>query len=161
MKKNFKLILLILLLILGTGKFVFAQSITSDELINNAKEYDGKLVTYTGEVIGDVMSRGKFCWVNINDGSNALGFWLSAALAKEIEFTGSYKSRGDVLELVGVFHRACLEHGGDLDVHVQSLRKVAPGRMIKDKWNSDKVRLSLILLGALLIVWILNLLPHK
>ena len=138
-----------------------AQPVSSTELINNAKLYDGKTVIYSGEVIGDVMLRGEFAWVNINDGQNALGVWMSSALVKEIKFTGNYKSRGDILEVEGVFHRACLEHGGDLDIHAQSLRKVGNGRVVKEKLNFDKAILSFILLGALLLIWILTLFKHK
>jgi len=161
MKTNFKLILIILFLIFSLPASSFAQGLSSSELINNAKQYDGKLVTYSGEVIGEVMPRGEFTWVNINDGQNALGVWMSRSLAKEIKFTGNYKSRGDSLEIVGLLHRACLEHGGDLDIHAQSLRKVGNGRIVKEKLNSDKVSLSLILLGALFLIWILTLFKHK
>ena len=163
MKNNFKLTLIALFLIFSSqGKIaVFAQSLSSSELINHAKEYDGKLVVYSGEVIGDVMLRGEFAWVNINDGQNAVGVWMSAALAKEINITGSHKSRGDLLEIVGVFHRACLEHGGDLDIHVRSLLKIANGRMVKENLNFDKVRLIFILFGALSLIWILTLFKHK
>ncbi len=163
MKKNFKLILIILFLVFCPWglKTAFSQSLSSEELIKNAKEYDGKLIVYSGEVIGDVMLRGEFAWVNINDGENALGVWMSAALAKEIKFMGNYKFRGDNLEIVGIFHRACLEHGGDLDIHVQSLRKIGNGRTVKEKLNFDKVSLSLILLGMLFLIWILTLFNHK
>jgi hypothetical protein len=161
MKKNFKLALLILFLVFSSQRFVFSQSLNSSELISNAKEYDNKLIVYSGEVIGDVMPRGEFAWVNINDGENALGAWMSAVLAKEIKFMGNYKSRGDRLEIVGVFHRACFEHGGDLDIHVRSLLKVANGRMVKENLNFDKVSLSLVLLGALFLIWILTLFKHK
>ena len=140
---------------------LFAQSASSTELINNAKQYDGKTVTYSGEVIGDVMLRGNFAWININDGDNALGIWINAGLTKEINFTGTYKSQGDVLEIIGVFHRSCLEHGGDLDIHAQSLRKLAGGRMVNQRLNLDKRNLSLVLLGALLIIWILSLFRKK
>jgi len=161
MKKNFALTLIILFLIFSPQTTAFSQSLSSSELIKNAKQYDGKIVIYSGEVIGDVMLRGEFAWVNINDGQNALGVWMSAALAKEIKFTGNYKSRGDRLEMVGVFHRACLEHGGDLDIHAQSLRKIGNGRIVKEKLNFDKTSLSLILLGALSLIWILTLFKHK
>ena len=161
MKNNFKLILIILFLLLNLSVVVFAQGLSSNELINNAKQYDGKLITYSGEAIGEVMLRGEFAWVNINDGQGALGVWMNAALAKEIKFTGNYKSRGDRLELVGEFHRACVEHGGDLDIHARSLFKIASGRIIKENLNFDKMQLSFILLGALFLIWILTLFKHK
>ncbi|MFA5350435.1 MAG: DNA-binding protein [Candidatus Omnitrophota bacterium] len=163
MKINHKLALTVLFLALISypGPSVFSQGVSSDELIKNAKEYDGKLVTYTGEAIGDVMLRGEFAWVNINDGENALGVWMGAALAKEIKFVGNYKTRGDRLEVVGIFHRACLEHGGDLDIHAQELRKLGNGRVVNQRLNMDKKNLSLILFGALLLIWILTLFRSK
>ncbi|MBU4251708.1 MAG: DNA-binding protein [Candidatus Omnitrophica bacterium] len=145
----------------SSSVLLFAQPVSSSELINNAKQYDGKIVTYSGEVIGDVMLRGEFAWVNINDGKNALGVWMSAALAQEIKFTGNYKARGDRLEIVGVFHHACPEHGGDLDIHGRFLRKIASGRMVKEKLNFDKVSLIFILLGVLFLTWILTLFKRK
>jgi hypothetical protein len=163
MKINFKLALIILSLALMNypSSSVFSQGISSSELIKNAKEYDGKLITYAGEVIGDVMLRGEFAWVNISDGENALGVWMSAPLAKEIKFAGNYKVRGDSLEIVGIFHRACLEHGGDLDIHAQRSRKLGNGRIVNQGLNLDKKNLSLILFGALFLIWILTLFRHK
>ena len=158
MKNNFKLILIILFFILAfSPRYSFSQGINSSELIKNAKQYDGKLVKYSGEVIGDVMARGEFAWVNINDGENALGVWMSTALAGEIGLSGGYKSRGDNIEVVGIFHRACLQHGGDLDIHAQTLRKLGIGRIVTQRLNIDKINLSLILLGALFLIWILTL----
>lgn len=163
MKINYKLTLIILFLTLAVypKAHVFPQGISSSELIKNAKEYDGKLITYSGEVIGEVMLRGDFAWVNINDGDNALGIWMSAPLAKEIKFTGNYKTRGDKLEITGIFNRACLEHGGDLDIHAQRLRRLGEGREINQRLNSDKKNLSLILFGALFLIWILTLFKHR
>jgi hypothetical protein len=163
MKINLRLVLIISLFsILACSRAaVFAQGLSSSELIKNAKAYDNKLITYTGEVIGDVMLRGEFAWVNINDGDIALGVWMSASLAKEIEFVGNYKARGDSLEIAGIFHRACPEHGGDLDIHAQALRKLTNGRIVKQRVNPDKNNLSLALFGALLLIWILSLFRRK
>ena len=163
MKINQKLTLLILLftLVFYPKAFVFSKDISSSELIKNAKEYDGKSITYAGEVIGEVMLRGEFAWVNLSDGNNAMGVWMSAVLAKEINFVGNYRSRGDSLEITGIFHRACLEHGGDLDIHAQSLRKLANGRIINQRLNPDKKNLSLILFGVLLLIWILSLFRRR
>jgi hypothetical protein len=161
MKNNFKYVLIILFWLFNLTATTFAQSLSSQELIKNAKDYDGKLITYSGEVVGDLMRRGGFAWVNIHDGENALGVWVNFALCKEINFTGKYETHGDSLEVVGVFHQACVEHGGDLDIHAQSMRKLGNGRMAKDKLNSDKVNASLILLGIILVVWILTLFKHK
>ncbi|MDD5408824.1 MAG: DNA-binding protein [Candidatus Omnitrophica bacterium] len=163
MKNNSKTFLIILLLMLAVypKAAVFCQSLSSSELIGKAKEYDAKLVTYTGEAIGDIMLRGEFAWVNINDGDNALGVWMNVSLAKEINFTGSYKTRGDRVEVTGIFHRACPEHGGDLDIHAQSLRKLGVGRTVNQRLNLDKKNLSIFLFGALILIWILTLFRRK
>jgi hypothetical protein len=132
----------------------FGQPISSTELINNAKNYDGKVVTFAGEVIGDVMRRGGSAWVNVYDGQNAVGIWIRNSLLKDITYTGSYKSIGDAVEITGTFHRACPEHGGDLDIHALGLRKVASGRLVQDKPNLAKRSLAIIFLGALILIWI-------
>jgi hypothetical protein len=86
---------------------------------------------------------------------------MNAAAAKEIKFTGNYKFRGDLLEIAGVFHRACPEHGGDLDIHAQSVRCIENGRVVKSGVNFGKVSLVLILLGVLFLIWILTLFKRK
>jgi len=140
----------------------FAQPlVSSTQLIDRAGGYDGQVVTYAGEVIGDVMKRGDFAWVNINDGINAVGAWMSISLARHIGYSGSYKNIGDAVEVTGVFRRACPEHGGDLDIHAQSMRKVAPGRFAEPKINIDKRDQVFILLGALAAVWILTMFARK
>jgi len=134
----------------------FAQSLSSTELINNAKQYDGKSVVYEGEVIGDIMARGEYAWINVNDGQNAIGIWIDKRLTRNILYTGSYKSKGDWVEITGSFQRACIQHGGDLDIHAQAIRKLRPGRQILEKLNISKRNLAFILLGVLCLVWILS-----
>lgn len=139
----------------------FAQSISSTELINNAKQYDGKTVVYAGEVIGDVMRRGDFAWININDGKSALGIWINYSLVKDIVYTGSYKSRGDIVEITGIFQRACPQHGGDLDIHAQAIRKMSSGMPTPEELNLKKRNQVILLLGALCLVWILSRSKHR
>jgi hypothetical protein len=139
-------------LIFFCGTVCYAQQISSTELINNAKEYDGKSVVYAGEAIGDVMARGDFVWVNINDGENAIGVWLDKELAREIQFTGSYRAKGDLLEITGVFHRSCIQHGGDMDIHAQEIRKISPGRVVSEELDTGKRNFVFILLVVLCLV---------
>lgn len=139
----------------------FAQSFSSNELINNAKQYDAKVVVYQGELIGDIMLRGEFAWLNISDGNTAIGIWVEKQLLKEISVAGSYKSKGDWVEVVGIFQRVCKEHGGDLDIHAQSLRKIYSGRQLNERLNTAKRDLALTLLVILVIIWILKQLRSK
>ncbi|MGD9014947.1 MAG: DNA-binding protein, partial [Candidatus Omnitrophota bacterium] len=62
----------VLLFVLGILNFnCYAEPVSSTELIENAKSYDGQQVVYEGEVIGEVMHRRDGVWVNINDGDNS------------------------------------------------------------------------------------------
>lgn len=140
---------------------VQAQSISSTELINNAKDYDGKTIAYAGEPIGDIMGRKEYAWINVNDGNNAIGVWINKELTKDILYTGSYKTKGDWIEVRGAFQRACPEHGGDLDIHAQAITKIKTGSIVSEKIDSHKLNLALILLGVLVLVWILKQLKHK
>jgi hypothetical protein len=139
----------------------FCQVISSTELINNAKQYDGKVVDYEGEVIGEMMLRGEYAWVNVYDGDNALGIWLSKDLTRGVLYTGSYKSKGDRVVITGIFHENCLEHGGDLDIHAQAVRKISPGRVATERINFAKVNQAAILGGACLLMLILTLFKRK
>lgn len=150
-----------IIFLLFTPNYCYAQPISSTDLINNAKLYDGKIAIYEGEVIGEVMLRGEFAWINVNDGKTAIGIWIGKNLVKDILYAGNYKTRGDWLEVTGVFQRACAQHGGDLDIHAQAVRKIAPGRKIPEKLNLDKRNFALVLLGILSLVWILRQLRTK
>jgi len=156
-----KFLVLVFVLTLCAMRYALAQPISSSELINNAKQYDGQTVVFAGEVIGDVMVRGDYSWVNVNDGKSAIGIWLDTALTRNIFYTGSYKSRGDSVEVVGIFHRACVEHGGDLDIHALSLRKINSGRYLAQRLNLDKRNFAFILFGILCLLWILRVLKRK
>ena len=134
----------------------FAKSISSSELINSAKQLDGKTVVYQGEVIGDIMKRGHNSWVNVNDGANAIGIWLESVLAKDIRYAGAYKSRGDLVEVVGVFNRACQQHGGDLDIHGQQLVIIKSGYPIVENFEFSKRNAALVLCAILGVLWILS-----
>ncbi len=141
-------------LILLCGTACFAQPVSSTELINKSREHDGKSVVYAGEVIGDVMARGDFAWVNVNDGENAIAIWLSRELAGEIQFVGSYHAKGDRLEISGVFHRACIQHGGDMDMHAQNVRKISPGEPVREELDTRKRNFTFVLLGVLALILI-------
>jgi len=137
-----------------------AETISSPELINNAKQYDGKEITYSGEVIGDVMVRGKFAWINVSDAKNAIGIWLPQDLTKGIYNTGSYKTKGDMVEVKGKFNRACIEHGGDLDIHASSLQIVQKGEKVEEIISPRKIKVAiafLIICLTLTIIYFIRL----
>ncbi|MFA6384088.1 MAG: DNA-binding protein [Candidatus Omnitrophota bacterium] len=138
-----------------------AQAASSTELIAQAKDFDGKTVIYAGEVVGDVMKRGDNAWINVNDGASAVGVWITGAMAGEVGYAGDFKHAGDKVEIAGVFNRVCGEHGGDLDIHAQSMRVVQPGAPVPCSINKVKKDWAIKLLGVVAIIWTLSLLKLR
>lgn len=154
--------IVILVMVFGSiARMTYAQPISGADLINGAKQYDDKVVTYRGEVIGDIMIRGQYAWVNINDGQNAIGIWATKALIKNIAYKGSYGFKGDVVEITGKFNRACPEHGGDLDIHAQTMRKITSGRQNFESLDLNKIKIALMLLGIVLLLLLWDLITRK
>lgn len=120
------LLLLIILSTVFTGR-AYAKDIKSSDLINNAVEYDGREITYSGEVIGDIMRRGDYAWINVSDGDNAIGIWIPYTDAQKIRYTGSYAYKGDIIRVSGIFNRACAGHGGDFDIHSMNVEILQQG----------------------------------
>jgi lysyl-tRNA synthetase class II len=140
----------------------YAQATGSLDLLNNAKEYDGKMILYKGEVIGDIMMRGDHAWLHVNDGTVAIGIWASNNLIQNIYYAGDYHKRGDIIEVSGTFHRSCLEHGGDLDIHAQAIKMIIPGATVTPLINKKKVYLGISsLIVVLLFYGLRKFLQHR
>lgn len=131
----------------------YAQTAMSLDLINNTKQYDGKTVNYKGEVIGDVMIRGDYAWLHVNDGNIAIGIWAPRVMVQDIHYAGNYQKKGDIVEVSGMFHRSCLEHGGDLDIHAYEIRKITPGNLIIQPVNRKKVYIGISSLVFVLLFY--------
>jgi len=129
--KKLAMITLALWLLLPMGALAEARVVTSTDLIENALVLDGQTVSYTGEVVGDIMKRGDHTWLNLSDGSNAMGVWMETTALGEIAIAGRYGEKGDTVQVTGTFHRACREHGGDLDIHADTLTVVTAGSPVE------------------------------
>ena len=119
--------MIFLLLLLPSGAAAETGVVTSTDLIEQSQSLDGLTITYTGEVIGDIMQRGAYTWINVSDGTNAIGVWTPTALLGDIQLAGRYATRGDVVTVTGVFNKACREHGGDLDIHALQIVLISKG----------------------------------
>ncbi|MEW5803514.1 MAG: DNA-binding protein [bacterium] len=117
--------------------------LSSDTLINQSNRLDGQTVQFRGEVVGDIMDRGAYCWINVNDGSQALGIYCPTSMVKSIRFIGDYKQNGDTVEVSGIFHKACKQHGGELDIHAESLKIIQTGTKRKHPVAESKLYLAI------------------
>lgn len=132
-------------LLLPLTAFAVSSTVSSTELIEKSKEYNGRTVDYTGEVIGDLMIRGDHAWVNVNDGSNAMGIWITVQQAADINNLGCYDVKGDEVRISGVFERACKEHGGDMDIHATTIEVLAKGHKLNSPIGNLKAGIASVL----------------
>ena len=154
--KSFFLLLVLCLVLTISSSNCYAQTPASLELINNAKKYDGETVSYKGEVIGDVMIRGDHAWLHVNDGYIAIGIWASKTMIQDIGYVGDYHKKGDIVEVSGTFHRSCLEHGGDLDIHASEIKKITSGSLVIQPISRKKVYIGAYSLILVLLFYALK-----
>lgn len=121
---------------------------TVAELIEHADEFDGREITLEAEVIGDIMERGSYTWINILDETTSIGVWISTNNVNQIGITGRYKQKGDLIKVTGVFHDACLEHDGEADIHCIEIQVLQPGYKIKDSLSLNKLIITASLMIA-------------
>jgi hypothetical protein len=151
----------------------FANPVSSSALIEQPAKYNNKRISFEGEVVGDVMARGKFSWININDDPYSrdkkgnLGYnsgqsvWLPTKLAKKIKRAGGYFWRGDRVLARGVFNRVCGIHGGDMDIHANQLTIVKKGHFVRHPFSVAKALWVLILSALTGAVYALNILRRR
>jgi hypothetical protein len=126
MRKTVVIISMIIWVLLGLPHGVSAFT-DSTALIENGKQLDGKKIVYAGEVIREPMLRGNYGWINVSDGSNTIGVWTEKKAILRIKRYGCYQNSGDRVKIMGIFHRSCPVHGGDMDIHAQTLEIIQPG----------------------------------
>lgn len=97
------------------------------DLLAGAEQFDGTEVRITGEVVGDVMLRGAYGWINVSDGTGVIGVWAPAGELRGL-WGGRYGLRGDVVEVTGTFRRADPRQGGEMDVEGRTVTRLEPAR---------------------------------
>ena len=122
------------------------KSVTIIELIEHADEFEGKEIIVEAEVIGDIMKRGSYSWVNVLDKTSSIGVWTNNDNINQIGITGHYKQKGDIVKITGVFHDACLEHGGEADIHCLDMQIIQTGYKTKDSLSIHKLISTIFLI---------------
>ncbi|MDF2586360.1 MAG: hypothetical protein K0S41_201 [Anaerocolumna sp.] len=155
MCKYIKTLVLVIIVTFSLSIDVSAESISLSELIENGTNMDGEELTIQGEAIGESMNRGDYSWININDGSAAIGVWLKSKDAEKVSYFGNYKYIGDTIKLKGHFYRACKEHGGEADFHADSFEIVKEGHeTIKKISNGKLVSAGILSLCAMIVLFL-------
>ena len=144
--------------------------VTTTQLVEQSATWDGKTVSFKGEVLEDVLARADGTWLNLSDGNNtAMGIFVPKTVSMPtISWTEDYRTIGDTVLVTGVFHRACVEHEGETDIHALSVVVVRQGSTKENPIHRDRVVWLIVLALALAVVmWFYyrkpgeNLSPHE
>ncbi|MFH0795824.1 MAG: DNA-binding protein [Candidatus Omnitrophota bacterium] len=135
--------------------------VSVSDLINQNNFYDGKTVVVEGEAIGDLMLRGKSGWVNISDGSNALGIYADSSRLSQIKTLGRYQTKGDIVRVDGTFYNYCPVHSGETDLHAVDLKVVKNGEIKKEILNPVRLHLACGLAFAAMAILLLRQILRK
>jgi len=130
--------------------------VSSGMLLADPGLYDGRTISFEGEIIGDIMKQGRYAWINLNDGRAAIGVFAAADNVKGLS-GGGYKKQGDIVRVSGEFHKACPQHGGDLDIHADSVTVIIKSAVIEEVICPVEKRLAGFLAGVLCLLSILTL----
>ncbi|MEM2866569.1 MAG: hypothetical protein QXM46_01675 [Candidatus Hadarchaeales archaeon] len=138
---------LCLLLCLSLLPCAGATSVSVENLMKAPQEWDGKVVTVRGEVVGR-LDKGGHLWLNLLDNGWPMGIWCTREQAEGIRVVGDYFHIGDVVEVTGVFLARCREHDGEPDLHAENLVVVSEGYEVPRPVNLLLLALSLSALAA-------------
>jgi len=131
--------------------------LSTTELVENSYKWDGKTVSFKGEVLEDLMVREDGTWMNLSDDNNtAMGVFVPKGVAMPlISHMEDYRTVGDVVLITGVFHRVCVQHQGETDIHALYVTVVTPGSPRENPIHLDRVVWLVVLSGLLgLVMWL-------
>ena len=136
-------------------------SVGSVELIENSDYYNQRKVSYTGEVIGDVLDHGEYSWITVNDdhygrkhlrkyqelkgGNTGMGVYCRSDMLEEVTYLGSYHVAGDIIEVTGVFYQASPQHGGDTMIEAEEISVVRKGFTVRTNRFGVSLTIAVIL----------------
>jgi hypothetical protein len=155
----------------GLPRLPAGHRVTSAQVLGCPVAFDGRSVTYVGELVGDLLTRDGGAWVLVNDddyalelgplpahrdrrGTNSgLSVWLPEGLHGQVTGLGGPGQRGDVVRVDGVIRRADASDGGGLTLRADSLEVLSPAAPVDEPLNVAQVWLALGALATAAAVW--------
>jgi hypothetical protein len=151
-------------------------ALSSADLYDCPQLHDGRAIVFRGEVVGQVLGRGERVWLQVNDdayaelvgplprhryylgGNSGVGVSVTRDEAAGIRWRGGPSSRGDRVEVEGVFHRVEPRSGEVAVIVATRLDVIEVGEPIPQQRRRDR-QVVAYLLGALALG--LSLLQHR
>lgn len=140
------------------------------ELVNCPETWDGRLVRFTGELVGAVLRREHGVWAQLNEIPSAdaplrgptrpnasIGVLLPHDAVEEIRVVGGPRRRGDIVEVIARFARVDASSGEVAVLRAEQARVVEPGHAL----SAPDLRDRRIVAGALVPVALLLLVVER
>ena len=116
-----------------------ALKTTTAELLLAQTSLDGRLVVFSGEVIGDAIDADRgHKWILVSDDGSALSVRMTDNHAGLIENYGKYGMKGTELRITGTYHVADPAQAGELNVTAENVEIIAHGGPVEmpvDTWK--------------------------
>jgi hypothetical protein len=151
-------------------RIVTGTRVSSATVVACPQAFDGRRVTYVGEVVGDVLVRDGGAWAQVNDDAYALAagplpahddlqgtnsglhVWLPDTLRADLE-PGRPGRRGDVVEVAGVLVRADPEDAGGMTLRADQLRVRAEAVDVEVPVDPAQVALAAVACAVAAGIW--------
>lgn len=105
-------------------------AVTSTQLLTHATAYDGKRVTFEGQVVGSPIRRKNSTWLTISNDGNALGVLVPDAQAAKVQHFGNYEGTGDRVAVTGTFYRTDPLEQGETDIRAGAVTVLSAGHPV-------------------------------
>lgn len=146
----------------------------SSAAVNSCPDaFDGQVVVYFGEVVGDILQRDEGTWLLVNDddyalevgplaghvdfrGTNSgLAVWMPRELSALADEPGNASRRGDILRIEGVVRRTDPSDGGGLTLRALDAELVVQAQYIQTPINRVQLGLAIAftLIAGGVLVW--------
>lgn len=123
-------------------------------LVSINRALNDNQVSFEGEAVGDIVNGGESSkWVNVMGASNAvISVFMTDDQASLVDDLGGYHSSGTHLKITGVYHIACPEHQGELDVHASNVEVTKVGELTEHRISPVRFEAAVVICVAALVV---------
>ncbi len=126
-------------------------------LLSATARQDQHKVEVEGEAVGSsIYADSGHKWVNIKKDNAMIGVYMANEDAAKITNWASYGHAGDTLSVKGVYHLACAEHNGELEVHADSVDVVQTGSSWHISWDAAMLAWGILLIIVGIVVTLLR-----
>jgi hypothetical protein len=148
--------------------------VSAAAVVSCPTRFDGEIVTYVGELVGDLLHRDGGAWVLVNDddyalavgplpaqrdhrGTNSgLSVWLPDEHLDRVTGLGRPGQRGDVVQIEGHITRTDPDDGGGLTLRANDLEVLQPSERFADPLDVPQAVLAVTAFAISVILWVLR-----